>query len=81
MPKVRIEVSYLEGVEDPEALTIFKNLKNLGYNSVDSLKVIRVYELDISDRDYEKVAKEIGENLMVNPVIHKMEVKSTDEGN
>lgn len=80
MSKVRIEVSYLDGVEDPEALTIFKNLRNLGYNSVDSLKVIRVYELDISESDYEKVAMEIGENLMVNPVIHKMEVKPADAG-
>lgn len=80
MPKVRIEVSYLEGVEDPEALTIFKNLKNLGYSTVQSMRIIRVYELDISGSDYENVAKEIGENLMVNPVIHRMEVKVSDDG-
>lgn len=80
MPKVRIEVSYLEGVEDPEALTIFRNLKNLGYSKVESMKIIRVYELDIPGSDYEDVAREIGENLMVNPVIHKMEVKVSDEG-
>lgn len=79
MPKVRIEVSYLEGVEDPEALTIFKNLKNLGYNSVNSLRIMRVYEMDISDADYEKVAEDIGNNLMINPVIHRMEVKPSDE--
>lgn len=75
MPRIRIEVSYLEGVEDPEALTIFKNLKNLGYSSVNSVRVIRSYELDIDSPDAEKVAREIGENLMINPVIHSMDVK------
>lgn len=79
MPKVRIEVSYLEGVEDPEALTIFKNLRNLGYNSVKSIRVNRVYELEIEGNEYLDVAKNIGENLMMNPVIHKMDVKTENE--
>lgn len=80
MPKVRVEVSYLEGVEDPEALTILKNLKNLGYDSVDSLRIIRVYEMEISGKNPDRIAREIGENLMINPVIHKMDVKGQNDG-
>ncbi len=79
MVKVRIEVSYLDGVEDPEALTIFKNLSSLGYDSVKSLRIIRSYELDIDSPHYESVARDIGQNLMINPVIHRMKIVKVED--
>lgn len=80
MPRVRIEVSYLPGVEDPEAVTILKNLRDLGYEQVNDVSVTKSYELSIGSRNYRKIAEDIAGKLMVNPVIHHMELKVLDEG-
>ncbi|MCL4334620.1 MAG: phosphoribosylformylglycinamidine synthase subunit PurS [Candidatus Thermoplasmatota archaeon] len=80
MPRVRIEVSYLKGVEDPEAVTILKNLRDLGYDNVKEVRITKAYDLLIPGKNYRKVATEIAEKLMVNPVIHHMELKILDEG-
>ena len=81
MSRVRIEIRYLQGVEDPEALTIRKNLSTLGYRSVSSVSSVKIYELEISDDvdDPVSVGKELAEKLLVNPVIHQYEVKKISE--
>ncbi|HLH85321.1 MAG TPA: phosphoribosylformylglycinamidine synthase subunit PurS [Thermoplasmataceae archaeon] len=76
MVMVKVTVNYLEGVEDPEAITILKNLSDLGYRDVEGLKISKVYELKIkgSKQKAMKVAKEISETILTNPVIQEYDM-------
>ncbi len=76
MVRIRIEISYLKGVEDPEALTIRKNLNILGFKSVKNVSTVRSYEIEFSDEteDPEKETREMAEKLLVNPVIHQYRI-------
>lgn len=81
MSRVRIEIRYLKGVEDPEALTIKKNLNILGFSSVKSINTIRSYEIDLADdvRDPISEARKMAEKLLVNPVIHEYSIVEVGE--
>ncbi|AKA49099.1 phosphoribosylformylglycinamidine synthase [uncultured archaeon] len=81
MSRVRIEIKYLKGVEDPEALTIKKNLSILGFTGVSSINTVRSYEIEFSDdvRDPVAEARKMAEKLLVNPVIHDYEVTLAGE--
>ena len=76
MVRIRIEISYLEGVEDPEALTLQHNLGVLGYDSIDRTRIMKIYELSFSEDEHTAMgmAKAIAENLLINPVINKYEI-------
>lgn len=81
MVLVRVEIKYLNGVEDPEAVTIQKNLRILGYDAIKSVKSVKVYDLEISDQEKDPVstARELAEKLLVNPVIHQYDIKEISE--
>ncbi|MEM0158683.1 MAG: phosphoribosylformylglycinamidine synthase subunit PurS [Thermoplasmataceae archaeon] len=73
MPVVRVTVRYHDGVEDPEALTILKNLSDLGYSDIENVRILKVYELKINGtkQKAKKVAKEISETILTNSVIQE----------
>ncbi|MEM0157021.1 MAG: phosphoribosylformylglycinamidine synthase subunit PurS [Thermoplasmataceae archaeon] len=77
MPVVVIKVEYLPGVEDPEALTILKNLNILGYGSVRTVQTSKSYELDIegSAAEVRKTAEDIAGRILTNPVIQKYSIR------
>lgn len=77
MARISVEIKYHPGVEDPEALTIQKNLKLLGYEGVRSVRTSKTYEFefDESNADPEKTVKEISERLLANPVIQSFTIK------
>lgn len=81
MVTVRVEIKYLKGVEDPEAVTIQKNLNVLGYKTIKSVKSVKVYDLEISENEKDPIAtaKELAERLLVNPVIHQYDIKELSE--
>lgn len=72
MVKIRIEISYLPGVEDPEATTLHHNLGILGYYQVDSVSMIKVYEMEFSEEEEtaKTMASNIAESILINPVIN-----------
>lgn len=72
-----IKVEYLPGVEDPEALTILKNLNILGYGSVKSVETSKSYELNIdgSASEARKIAEDVAEKILTNPVIQKCSIR------
>jgi phosphoribosylformylglycinamidine synthase len=72
MVKIRLEISYLSGVEDPEATTLHHNLGILGYYGIDEVKILRVYELEFSEdiETAQSMAKTIAESILINPVIN-----------
>lgn len=77
MARIRVEIKFLPGVEDPEALTIERNLKLLGYGEISRVRTSKTYEFDIEDtaRDPVTMVREIAEKLLANPVIQSFEIK------
>lgn len=77
MARISVEIKFHPGVEDPEALTIQKNLKLLGYEGIKSVKTSKIYEFefDESNTDPEKTVREISEKLLANPVIQSFSIK------
>ena len=77
MPVISVEIKFLPGVEDPEALTIQKNLKLLGFSGIKSLRTSKTYTFDIEvgESDPKVLVKEISETLLANPVIQSYTTK------
>ncbi|MDP8011649.1 MAG: phosphoribosylformylglycinamidine synthase subunit PurS [Thermoplasmata archaeon] len=77
MVKVKIIVSYKEGVEDPEGLAIKKSLNLLNFNNVKNVTVSKLYEINIEgdSSSVKKEAEEMCDKLLVNPVIHKYKIE------
>lgn len=77
MARIKVEISFLPGVEDPEALTIKKNLNLLGYTDIMSVRTSKTYEFEIADsaKDPEGIVREISEKLLANPVIQSFNIK------
>ncbi|MFP3254839.1 MAG: phosphoribosylformylglycinamidine synthase subunit PurS [Thermoplasmata archaeon] len=76
MIKLKITIGYKEGVEDPEGLAVKNSLKLLNFGNVNSVKVLKVYEILIEDtEDAKKEAEEMCDRLLVNPVIHDYRIE------
>ncbi len=76
MAIVRVEVTYKRGVEDPEAITVEKNLRILGYDSIKKVNISKIYEINLGDtkRDAEDLVMEISEKILSNPVIQSYRI-------
>ena len=63
-------------VSDPEGLTIQNGLRQLGYESVTSVRSGKYFEIQINERDLE-IAKEyvqaMCDKLLANPIIEDYE--------
>jgi phosphoribosylformylglycinamidine synthase PurS subunit len=80
MVTFRVEVRYLPGVEDPEALTVKRNLRILGYDSVSSVKMARIYDLTFDDeKDANKQVEKLARDLLSNPVINSYTITKTGD--
>ena len=75
--KVKVQIRYLPNVEDPEALSIKRNLELIGYEGIKNIYSYKIYEFETSlDReDSIKEIKEITEKLLTNPVIQEYKIK------
>ena len=70
--KARVEVSFRQGVLDPEAVAIGRALDSLGFAGVGGVRRVKVIELDLETRDRasaEAQLKAMCEQLLANPVI------------
>ncbi|MGC8506013.1 MAG: phosphoribosylformylglycinamidine synthase subunit PurS [Thermoplasmata archaeon] len=81
MVKIGIEIEYLPGVEDPEAINIEKNLKVLGFKTVDRVTIKKFYEIEVSDSDRtpEKTAQKLAEKLLANKIIQKYNIRKVEQ--
>ena len=77
MARISVEIKYLSGVEDPEALTIQKNLQLLGYGSIKKVRTSKTYEFEVSDdlSDAVSTVRKIAEQMLANPVIQSYTIK------
>ena len=79
--KARIEVSFRQGVLDPEAQAIGRALGSLGFSSVQGVRRAKVIELDLEAGDRasaEAQVKAMCEQLLANPVIETYRISLAD---
>ena len=70
--KARVEVSFRQGVLDPEAQAIERALGSLGFAGIQGVRRAKVIELELEARDRpaaEAQLKAMCEQLLANPVI------------
>ena len=79
--KVKVQIRYLPNVEDPEALSIKRNLELIGYEGIKNIYSYKIYEFETSlDReDSIKEIKEITEKLLTNPVIQEYKIEDLSQ--
>ncbi len=79
--RIRVEVKYLENVEDPEALSIQRNLSLLGYGNINRVKTYRVYEFETSldEHDSFEEINTISEKILTNPVIQEYKIEKISD--
>lgn len=75
--KYRITVFLKNNVFDPQGSAIMKVLHNLGYSSVNDVRVGKVFFVDLSDGS-EEVIKKISEDVFSNPVIENFEIEKLE---
>lgn len=71
--KYKITVLLKDNVFDPQGNAILKVLHNLGYKSIENVRVGKVFVLE-TDYDEETVRK-ISYDVFSNPVIEKFEIE------
>ena len=79
--KIRVEIKYLPNVEDPEALSIKRNLSMLGYSGIDNVKTYKIYEFttSINEEDSMRQIQDISENILTNPVIQEYKIEKISD--
>lgn len=74
---VKITISLKEGMLDPEARAIQHALSNLGYET-ETLSTAREFNIGLdtdSAEEAHRMAREMCERLLANPVIHSYEIE------
>ena len=70
--KAQIHITLKPSVSDPQGLTVAGGLKQLGFSSVDSVRVGKFIEIEIEADSHEKAQNDLNEmceKLLANPVI------------
>ena len=71
--RARVEIHLKRGVADPEGENVSKALRLLGFANVGRVGYVKVYEIDVDDRDAARVRRDVEamcQKLLANPVIH-----------
>ncbi len=78
---VRVDISHLPGVADPQGATVERALPALGYANVSELKISKsirlVVDADSPDAARAQVA-EMCERILANPVIEAYEISLSE---
>jgi phosphoribosylformylglycinamidine synthase len=71
-----------KGVLDPQGRAVAENLRSLGFNNVEDVKVGKYIEVYINETDKEKavnIAKEIAKKAIVNEIIEDFEFEIVED--
>jgi phosphoribosylformylglycinamidine synthase len=77
--KARVFVTLKPSVFDPQGHTIAEALHSLGYTTVDDVRQGKFFELDLkvaSKGEAEKLAAEVADRVLANPVIESVRVET-----
>ena len=76
--KARVFVTLKPSVFDPQGRTIVDALKSLGYGAVSDVRQGKYFELELavpSSDDAEKLAAEVADRVLSNPVIESFRIE------
>jgi len=76
--KVRIEVTRRSEIADPQGTTIKRALHDLDYRSVASVRVDKVFHLEVESDNADHVQHQVTEmcrQLLANPVLEDFEIE------
>ncbi|KAA0001773.1 MAG: phosphoribosylformylglycinamidine synthase subunit PurS [Thermoplasmata archaeon] len=77
MLKVKIEIRLKKGVVDPEGKNIAKALHLLHFKEVEEVKVAKLIEIFLNEKNEEKAkerAEEMCKKLLANPIINEYSI-------
>ena len=77
--KARVIVHLKHGVLDPQGEAVKGALGRLGYDGVAGVRIGKVVDVEIDERDTEKgleIVKKMADELLANPVIEKFDVEA-----
>ena len=81
--KARVFVTLKPSVFDPQGHTIVEALHSLGYGDVADVRQGKFFEIDLKVNDQaaaEKLAAEVADRVLANPVIESFKVELTKAG-
>lgn len=76
--KVKIEIRLKKGVVDPEGKNIVKALHLLHFNEVKDVKVAKLFEIFMDEKDERRAIERVNEmcrKLLANPVINDYSIE------
>ena len=76
MATIEIRIELKKGVADPEGKNTMKTLESLGFQGVESVKSVKVFDVELymSPEDALKAGEEMCRKLLANPVIQNYKV-------
>jgi phosphoribosylformylglycinamidine synthase subunit PurS len=81
--KARVFVSLKPSVFDPQGHTIVEALHSLGYGTVADVRQGKYFEVDLnvpSRAEAERLAAEVADRVLANPVIESFRIELAPEG-
>jgi phosphoribosylformylglycinamidine synthase subunit PurS len=72
--KIKVYVLFKESVLDPQGQTVKNALHTLGYDFVKEVRQGKIFEIEvdnISEEEAWKIAPEISDRVLANPIIEK----------
>ena len=76
MAQIEIRIELKKGVADPEGKNTMKTLASLGFEGVESVRSVKVFdiELDMTPEKAVEAGEEMCRKLLANPVIQNYRV-------
>lgn len=78
----KVYVTLKPTVNDPQGITVLGGLRNMGYGSVSEVRVGKFLEIRIDETERgqaERIANEMCEKLLANPVIEQYSVELVEQ--
>ncbi|WP_047375531.1 phosphoribosylformylglycinamidine synthase subunit PurS [Exiguobacterium sp. ZOR0005] len=75
MKKVNVYVTLRESVLDPQGVAVKGGLDHLGFTGVESVRIGKVIELQVTDETTEAMVRDMCEKLLVNTVIENYKIE------
>ncbi|MFN3283136.1 MAG: phosphoribosylformylglycinamidine synthase subunit PurS [Pseudothermotoga sp.] len=82
MYKAKIEITFKNGVLDPQGNAVKQALHHLGFEKITEVRIGKLIELFFDLNDKEAIQSQINEmceKLLANPVIEKYSILSLEE--
>ena len=80
--KANVYVTLKESVLDPQGDAVRRSLGVMGYEGIESLRIGKFIEIEITGKDQEQAKKqleEMSDKLLANPVIENYRVELVEE--